>query len=676
MFLKRGKKDRSALPVICWACGLGLLIFFSRLGEPSSFDLPFRFWSPATPDEAVLVTMDDTTYDDAGLNAKYDYPDFDRSTHARFLEKLTADGARLVVFDIFFKDTMPEDDAMASAIKKHGNVILVAEKEKLGNPEFPGFRTNDPTAAFLDLPGCKIALPDLLEGVVRKFTPENEYRRTLPFTAAAQYGHPVEPYPPSVRWVAYYGNEGTLPSETYETAMNRPAGYFNQKVVFIGGKPRIGHVSDKKDHFPTPHSRWADNEMPGVEILATMFLNLIRTEFLTEVATGKQILLILLTGILFGWIVTLFRPLPGLIVVFIGAISVSVIAIVIFWTQRIWFNWVLIGWLEIPVAWATSALLYSRHLFREKETLQKELESIRSERRASPRPPVSPGGVLADMQPVAAQDAPVTIQNFELLREIGEGAYGQVWLARNLVGTYRAIKIVFRRNFSEQRPFEREFEGVRNFEPISGTHPGWVSILHVGKDDSNGFFYYVMDPADDLILGPNIDPNQYTPKTLGKLLVDQEYLPVLECVDLGIHLADALGALHGHNLIHRDVKPSNIIFANNKPRLADIGLVAQPGGPSIVGTEGFIPLEGPGSTQADIFSLGRVLYQAATGCAPDRHPELPTSLGQRSDARDLMRLMEIINKACARFHGDRYITATELHDDLVRLRIRLVDARL
>ena len=131
-----------------------------------------------------------------------------------------------------------------------------------------------------------------------------------------------------------------------------------------------------------------------------------------------------------------------------------------------------------------------------------------------------------------------------------------------------------------------------------------------------------MDPADDLALGPVIDPVKYAPKTLGKMLVDKEYLPVEECIDLGIELAAALAALHGNRLVHRDVKPSNIIFANHKPRLADIGLVAQAdGNKSIAGTEGYMPTDHLGTPLADIFSLGRVLYVAATGCPPTRHPE-------------------------------------------------------
>jgi serine/threonine protein kinase len=116
------------------------------------------------------------------------------------------------------------------------------------------------------------------------------------------------------------------------------------------------------------------------------------------------------------------------------------------------------------------------------------------------------------------------------------------------------------------------------------------------------------------------------------------------------------------------VKRSNTIFVNGLPKLADIGLVASAqGAKSFAGTEGFIPPEGPGTPQADIFSLGKAIYQSATGCEPNRYPGLPTSLTERTDGRELMRLMEIVNKACANFLGERYQSAEELRDDLKKL---------
>src|SRR5262252_8646051 len=90
------------------------------------------------------------------------------------------------------------------------------------------------------------------------------------------------------------------------------------------------------------------------------------------------------------------------------------------------------------------------------------------------------------------------IPEHELLRSIASGAYGQVWLARNRLGAYRTVKIVHRASFDHERPFEREFAGIKAFEPISRSHEGLVDLLQVGRDDAAGYFYYVMELADDL----------------------------------------------------------------------------------------------------------------------------------------------------------------------------------
>ena len=100
-------------------------------------------------------------------------------------------------------------------------------------------------------------------------------------------------------------------------------------------------------------------------------------------------------------------------------------------------------------------------------------------------------------------------------------------------------------------------------------------------------------------------------------------------------------------MVHRDIKPSNIIFVHGLPKLADIGLVADMKDPkSFVGTEGVIPPEGPGTAQADIYSLGKVLYEIATGKDRQSFPEPPTLLEQFTDRKQLLELNEIILKAC------------------------------
>jgi serine/threonine protein kinase len=119
----------------------------------------------------------------------------------------------------------------------------------------------------------------------------------------------------------------------------------------------------------------------------------------------------------------------------------------------------------------------------------------------------------------------------------------------------------------------------------------------------------------------------YEPKTLHAEQQRHRRLPPAECIRIGLALTEALAHLHRHGLVHRDVKPANIIFVGGVAKLADIGLVAEVSeARSYVGTEGFIPPEGPGSPQADLYSLGKLLYEISTG--QDRHafPALPPDL--------------------------------------------------
>jgi WD40 repeat protein len=267
----------------------------------------------------------------------------------------------------------------------------------------------------------------------------------------------------------------------------------------------------------------------------------------------------------------------------------------------------------------------------------------------------------------AVSRSPVQVPDHELLTRIGQGSYGEVWLARNVMGTYRAVKIVYRAAFEHARPFEREFNGIQKFEPISRSHDGFVDVLQIGRTPD--LFYYVMELADDVVIGQQIDPATYEPKTLRSQVQAHKPLPFEQCVELGISLTAALTHLHEHGLIHRDIKPSNIIFVNGIPKLADIGLVAeQSEARSFVGTEGFIPPEGPGTPQADIYSLGKVLYEIATG--KDRHefPALPTLLGESGTDSHLLELNSVFLKACQADLKQRYQTGFQMREDLLLLR--------
>lgn len=257
------------------------------------------------------------------------------------------------------------------------------------------------------------------------------------------------------------------------------------------------------------------------------------------------------------------------------------------------------------------------------------------------------------------------IPDHEMLGIIGRGGYGEIWLARSLTSALRAVKVVYRDTFESERAFNREFEGMSAFEPISRAHNGFVDILHVGRSVAGGFFYYVMELADDQVSGPEIEITRYAPKTLKAEL--GHTLPADECLRLGLLLADALGALHREGLAHRDIKPSNIIFVQGVPKLADIGLVATSGQQSFVGTEGYVPPEGPGTPQADIYSLGKVLYEISMGKDRLDFPELSSNLDERDDKERLLQLNEVLLKACAHTPGRRYQSADEMRRDLARI---------
>jgi serine/threonine protein kinase len=263
------------------------------------------------------------------------------------------------------------------------------------------------------------------------------------------------------------------------------------------------------------------------------------------------------------------------------------------------------------------------------------------------------------------------IPDHEVLRKIGGGAYGEVWLARGVTGALRAVKVVWREDFEDVRSFEREFEGILKFEPMSRDHPALVNILHVGRSrDEVSFYYYVMEIGDDMTSGQDINPIEYEPRTLradnhqaSGVMWDTNV-----CIDVGLRLAEALDHLHERGLAHRDVKPSNVIFVNGRAKLADIGLVATRGQRTFVGTEGFVPPEGPGSAQADVYSLGKVLYEIATGKDRLSFPELPDEIPSGADKNRWLELNKIICDICEpRISKRKISTAADLAEALRRL---------
>jgi eukaryotic-like serine/threonine-protein kinase len=248
----------------------------------------------------------------------------------------------------------------------------------------------------------------------------------------------------------------------------------------------------------------------------------------------------------------------------------------------------------------------------------------------------------------------------QLIRPIGRGAYGEVWIGRDEIGNLHAVKVIHRDRFVDRSPFEREYRGLLQYTPISRTHHGLVHVLSVGRNNDAGCFYYVMELADCVLNKREIDPATYVPHTLEQVLATRGQMSIPECVILGLELCEGLGYLHSKQLIHRDIKPANIIFVNGMAKLADIGLITHVAearrDPKHLGTEGFIPPEGPGTLVADVYSLGKVMIEVAFG-------------GNDSSGSDeaMARLRQVLERACHHEVSNRFQSAEEFQNDLIRL---------
>ncbi|MBE6364765.1 MAG: hypothetical protein E7053_03310 [Lentisphaerae bacterium] len=245
----------------------------------------------------------------------------------------------------------------------------------------------------------------------------------------------------------------------------------------------------------------------------------------------------------------------------------------------------------------------------------------------------------------------------QILAQCGKGAYGVVYLARNPLGQKVIIKIV-----TSPHGSERELKGLRNYMNVSGKHPNLLHIFHIGKLDDG--FYYVMEAADNC----NDDENHYLPATLGNLFRRKTNFSLERAVEITKELLGGLKVMHQSQLIHRDIKPDNIIFVDGKAKLSDPGLVAEVGQTTtLAGTIGFIPPEvvNDGAVidqNADLYALGKVFYCMVTGNKPGQYPQLPLDM----KVEVCRQLYPALSRMCNRNRNKRFQNADEFLNGLPR----------
>ncbi|MFB7860975.1 protein kinase [Streptomyces sp. NPDC056069] len=212
------------------------------------------------------------------------------------------------------------------------------------------------------------------------------------------------------------------------------------------------------------------------------------------------------------------------------------------------------------------------------------------------------------MQPLAADD-PRQVGEYRLLRRLGAGGMGRVYLGRTPGGRTVAVKVV-RRELTEDPEFRARFRQ----EVSAARRVGGAWTAPVLDADTEGEHLWV---ATGYIAGPSLTA------------AVQEFGPLPEPAvrTLGVSLAEALSHVHGLGLVHRDVKPSNVLLTLDGPRLIDFGITraldATTGltrSGQIFGSPGFMSPEQanglPAGPASDVFSLGAVLAYAATGTMP------------------------------------------------------------
>ena len=258
------------------------------------------------------------------------------------------------------------------------------------------------------------------------------------------------------------------------------------------------------------------------------------------------------------------------------------------------------------------------------------------------------------------------IPDFELIREIGRGGFGQVWLARNrATGLLRAVKLISRSSVGTVDPAGREVVSITRLEAIRHRHhPNLLDIQHVGQTDD--YVFFVTDLADDVSEQGGAFEDDYVPVTLEGRLKSGP-LPADECLECTRQLLEGLASLHEAGMVHRDVKPANCLFVDGTLKLADFGLLTEADShTSRIGTQAYMPPDGCMDTRADVYAAGLVIYEMITGHCVERFPQLADRADDVGDEVTLSALLRVCLDACQRAREERFDDASVMLGALER----------
>jgi eukaryotic-like serine/threonine-protein kinase len=278
---------------------------------------------------------------------------------------------------------------------------------------------------------------------------------------------------------------------------------------------------------------------------------------------------------------------------------------------------------------------------------------------------------------VSDEAVPEKIGRYEIRRELGRGMMGVVYEAKdpalNRVVALKVIRLLFATSGEEKDAFERRFLSEARIA-ASLSHPGIVVVHEVDRDPETGVLFIALERLEG--------------EPLSRILADNRRPPWRQAISIVGRVAEALGYAHGRGVVHRDVKPANIMrLPSGEPKIMDFGLAKQAQGQELTGTGHFVgtplymapeqvlglPIDG----RTDLFSLGAVAYTLVTGQKPfaaesvprimakvaHQHPPPPSSL-----VPDLPPAVDyVIGRAMAKAPIDRYPHGQAMAEDIADL---------
>ena len=622
---------------------------FSSL-ELDTFDLRMnvRSTSPA-PQDIVIVAIDEPSFGELGV--RWPMP---RSLYARLLDRLRASGARLVALDLQFTEgTKPEEDyALYRAIKRERPVILATTAaDDRGRTAVLG--GDDNVRAAGAVVGMSI-FPVDADGVIRRVP--RSVRRVRSFalaTADLVRGRPVDDraIPPEGAWIDFRGPPGTFRIVPFWRALRQDAvvAGLRDKVVIVGASaPSLQDVHATS--APGPRL------MSGPELQANALATALDAFPLRDVRRTIDTLLIV--------VLATIAPLAAIRLRERWALAVGVGALsLLFVGAQLAFDAGHVVSVTYPAVAGVLGLggsagvaYFDEHI--ERDRLRRLFADF--------QPEIVEAVLAADSERLDAVplERDQIIAGFRIERLVGRGGMGVVYEAIQLMlGRRVALKLIrpaVARDASVRERFKRESRLAAAVE-----HPSVIPVYEAGEDGEILYIAMRFIPGTDL----------------AALIAEQGPLGPWRASRIVRQVAAALDAAHAAGLVHRDVKPSNVLVAEEGPHehayLTDFGVtkaidgrtdLTSPG--RLVGTLNYMAPEqirgGRVDGAADVYALGCLLYQALIGRVPFHGESDADVMLMHLDAEPprmpspLRAFDPVVARAMAKRPEDRYASASEL----------------